>query len=577
MVLYSEEFSTVSTRTTTPGWFVRFRILEGTPSVSGMMTLEVTETLTSDSAATIGEGNLVLTAADQNDLGLEFEKFAVGDIVTLTTTTNDERLANAAYATGGGDILVSGGVRADRSEWTAALLPRAPRTAFGVRADGTVISIIVDGRNSEHSVGMTLDELADEMLRQGSVYAVNFDGGGSSALSIRIPGNSGATVVSRPSDGSERGCATYILFVTDAVSNGTVRNLSLRNDGIIVLAESSVDLTFSATDRGYMPARVPGDILVSTIDSDASVDGARYTAGSMAGTDMLSLFSPSTGASGTGEVFVITRPTSITAVRKGGTTPITSVKLAPGETFDFDVIATYYRRAVTAQLHSFEYTVSGDIGEMTEPGVFVAGPLMHRAGVITISAGGRSGEIRVEIGGFTDMEGHWAQGYAEFLFHMGITAGVTPTLYGPSRLMRRGDFILMLHRAAGEPAPDSTESFDDVPEDMYYATALAWAKEVGIAYSSAGNDFDPQSPLTRQDAFTFTYRALDILDKQHKDGTFEDLSRFSDAGDVEEYALVPTATLIRLGIVEGIGDRLAPHGTLTRAQMAKVLTMVLQL
>jgi len=577
LMLYSEAFSNTSTRTTTPGWFIRFRILEGTPSVSGVMTLEVTEKLTSEDAIEIGEGNMVLTAADENNIGFEFEKFAVGDIVTLSTTTNDVRLANAQYATGGGDVLVSRGVKADSSGWTPALLPRAPRTAFGVRADGSVVSFVVDGRNSVHSVGLTLDELADEMLRQGCVYAVNFDGGGSSALSIRIPGEKSARVVSRPSDGAERGCATYLLFVTDEIPGGGARNLSLRNDGIVVLAESTVELEFSATDGGYMPAVVPVDIRVTSLDPGAFVDGTQYTAGSIAGVDVINLHSPFTGATGRGEVYVISRPTSITATRRGLSAPLTSVRVSPGEKLELDVTATYYRRDVTSQLHSFEFTVTGDIGEMVEPGVFVAGTIPWEIGMITISAGGRSVDVRVEIGGFSDMDNHWAREFAEFLASTGITIGITPSEYGPEQLMRRGDYILMLYRAAGEPEIESIESFDDVPRDMYYAEAIAWALEAGIADRLVANNFEPQSPLSRQHAFTFTYRALDILDKNFTSGTAADIASFPDAGEVADFAVVPTATLVNLGIVEGSNGMLIPDSTMTRAQMAKVITMVLKL
>ena len=575
--LFSETFSTVSTRTSTPGWFVRFKILEGTLSVSGEMILEVTETLTSGGAIPIGAGNLVMTSADANNLDDEFEKFAVGDIVTLTTSCNDTRLVNARHATGGGDIIVSGGQKADSATWSPSLMSRAPRTAFGLLEDGRVISYVIDGRNSDHSVGLTLHELADEMLWQGCVYAVNFDGGGSSALSVRIPGENRATVANKPSDGSERGCATYIIFVTDAVPGGAARNLALKNDGVIVLAESSVDLTFSATDKGYMPAAVPGDIRATPFDPMAFVIGSRYTAGSMAGTDLLSLYSPSTGASGTGEIYVITRPTSITATRKGSTTPLTSVTLNPGQPLDLSVTATYYRRAVTAQLHSFEFAVTGNIGEMTAPGAFEAGLIVGQKGKITISAGGRSIDINIEINGFEDMKNHWAREYAEYLASAGVTIGVTATQYGPNQLMKRGDYILMLYRAAGLPEISDTKSFDDVPSDMYYADALAWAKQNGIAESLEENNFEPQSPISRQDAFTFTYRTLSFLNKEYTDGAPEELDRFPDAGEVSDYAVIPTATLIKLGVVEGSDGMLIPLETLTRAQMAKVLAVVLQL
>ncbi|MCL2392580.1 MAG: phosphodiester glycosidase family protein [Oscillospiraceae bacterium] len=577
MVLYSEIFSTVSTRTTTPGWSVRFRILSGTPSVSGTMLLEVTETLISEDAMPIGEGYMVLTAAEMSDLGHEFEKFAVGDVVTLSTSVTDQRLLNARYATGGGYILVSDGVVADASNWSSALQTRAPRTAFGIRADGSVISIVVDGRAPNHSVGMTLSELAEEMLRQGAVYAVNFDGGGSSAMSLRIPGERETTVISRPSDGSERRCATYLLFVTDVSPGGSVRNLGLRNDGVIVLAESEVDLIPIATDAGFMPVGVPDDIQVTAMIPGAIINELNYIAGSVAGPDRLRLYSPSTGAIGEGEVFVITRPTSISATRVGSTTPLTSIRLSPEEVLELNVTATYYRRLVTAQINSFEFEVTGNIGQMIEPGVFAAGETVAQSGTITISAGGRSLEINVEIAGFEDMHNHWARDYAEFLASVGITTGVTPTQYGPELPMLRGDFILMLHRAAGSPEAVELSGFEDVPEDAYFAEAMAWAREVGVVGGTGGGTFEPLMPVTRASAFTFTYRALGVLGIDFETGTAEDLEDFADAGSVPDFAIIPTATLIRLGIVEGANGMLISDSTLTRAQMAKVLAMVLQM
>ena len=577
MVLYTEDFSTVSTRTSSPGWFVRFSILEGSPTVSGTMTLEVTETLISDGAVPIGAGNLVLTAADQSNVGREYEKFAVGDIVTLTTTCADPRLTEAAYATGGGDILVKNGEKADQSGWLPALLPRAPRTAFGILEDGSVVSYAVDGRNSNHSIGLTLDELADVMLRAGCVYAVNLDGGGSTAMSVRIPGDKSASVVNQPSDGSERGCATYILYVTDAVPGGPARNLNLKNNGVVVLAESSVDISFSATDRGYMPAAVPGDIIATPLMPGASVEGKKYTAGSIAGADMLELFSPSTGALGLGEVFVITRPTSITVSRAGAAGALTSVRLTPGETLELDIAATYYRRTVAAQAHSFTYDVTGGVGEMTAPGVFKAASAAGRKGAIKISAGGRSVEVKVEVSEFTDMIDHWAREYANYLAAAGVTFGVTPTEFGPNSQMRRGDYILMLYRAAGSPETSGTDSFRDVPAGAYYEQALIWAKETGIADGYEYGTFSPREPITRQDAFTFTYRALDFLNVEYSDGDASDLKGFPDAGLLEEYAVVPAATLIKLGVVEGSNGLLIPLNTLTRAQMAKVLAVTMQL
>ena len=74
---------------------------------------------------------------------------------------------------------------------------RAPRTAVGIKKDGSLMLVVVDGR-SNNSAGLTLAELATYMLRLGAREAVNFDGGGSSVLAIN------GLVVNKPSDGKER-------------------------------------------------------------------------------------------------------------------------------------------------------------------------------------------------------------------------------------------------------------------------------------------------------------------------------------------------------------------------------------
>ncbi|MDX2116810.1 MAG: phosphodiester glycosidase family protein [Planctomycetota bacterium] len=96
---------------------------------------------------------------------------------------------------------------------------RHPRTALGVTADGTkLVAMVVDGRAPGYSVGVTLPELADLMIENGAVDAVNLDGGGSSAFVYR-PSTSSAqagaakVVSNRPSDGSFRPVANHLGFV----------------------------------------------------------------------------------------------------------------------------------------------------------------------------------------------------------------------------------------------------------------------------------------------------------------------------------------------------------------------------
>ncbi|MBB6397085.1 hypothetical protein BKA00_003999 [Actinomadura coerulea] len=93
----------------------------------------------------------------------------------------------------------------------------APRTAAGVSRDGRrFYLVVVDGR-SERSGGLTVAELASLLGRAGADDAVNLDGGGSSALVARSPGEPAVTVRNTPSDGSERAVANGIgVFTTSS-------------------------------------------------------------------------------------------------------------------------------------------------------------------------------------------------------------------------------------------------------------------------------------------------------------------------------------------------------------------------
>lgn len=79
-----------------------------------------------------------------------------------------------------------------------------PRTAIGFSADGRrMVLLTVDGRMVD-SRGLTEKELARLMLDLGSDDVLNLDGGGSSTMLKRSPGEATPEVVNKPSDGSER-------------------------------------------------------------------------------------------------------------------------------------------------------------------------------------------------------------------------------------------------------------------------------------------------------------------------------------------------------------------------------------
>lgn len=57
-----------------------------------------------------------------------------------------------------------------------------PRTVIGQTVDKTVLLLVIDGRRVGHSLGTTVSECADILLRYGCWTAMNMDGGSSSSM-----------------------------------------------------------------------------------------------------------------------------------------------------------------------------------------------------------------------------------------------------------------------------------------------------------------------------------------------------------------------------------------------------------
>ena len=121
----------------------------------------------------------------------------------------------------GDDLAVLGGaprlVRHGRVHVTAAAEGRgadtaaAPRTVAGIRADGALLLITIDGRRPGWSRGATLPQAARIARSLGAVDAVNLDSGGSTTMNVR------GRVVNRPSDpGGERAVADGLFVLTPA-------------------------------------------------------------------------------------------------------------------------------------------------------------------------------------------------------------------------------------------------------------------------------------------------------------------------------------------------------------------------
>lgn len=96
-------------------------------------------------------------------------------------------------------LLKSGKVTPEKSDFW---IKRHPRSAVAIAADHKRLALVlVDGR-SKKSVGISLGDLADFLAHLGAYEGLNLDGGGSSALGVKIGGV--VEIMNQPSDKAER-------------------------------------------------------------------------------------------------------------------------------------------------------------------------------------------------------------------------------------------------------------------------------------------------------------------------------------------------------------------------------------
>ncbi|GAA3975084.1 phosphodiester glycosidase family protein [Pedobacter ginsengiterrae] len=95
-----------------------------------------------------------------------------------------------------GPLLFLNGIKEDLDTTDFNRL-RHPRTCLGIKPNGSVILLAIDGRN-DNSAGASLPELTKIMSWLGCTSAINFDGGGSTTLWINGFADQG--VINYPTD-----------------------------------------------------------------------------------------------------------------------------------------------------------------------------------------------------------------------------------------------------------------------------------------------------------------------------------------------------------------------------------------
>lgn len=167
----------------------------------------------------------------------------------------------------------------------------------------------------------------------------------------------------------------------------------------------------------------------------------------------------------------------------------------------------------------------------------------------------------------------WYHEYTDYVLSKGLMNGMENQRFEPDRALTRGMLVTTLYRLAGSPEVTEKTTFTDLRAGAYYTDAVVWAQDLGIAKGMTETQFAPEKTVSREQAATFLYRFV-TLHLEQEPGQGADLSVFKD-GNVMNYAKTAMSWAVAEGFFEGYGDgTLRPTTSLTRAQMAKLLTIL---
>ena len=168
----------------------------------------------------------------------------------------------------------------------------------------------------------------------------------------------------------------------------------------------------------------------------------------------------------------------------------------------------------------------------------------------------------------------WFASGVQFAAEQGLFTGVSANEFAPYDPMTRAMLVTVLHRLDGADA-SGTNSFTDVLNGKWYTNAIAWASANGIVEGLSGNRFAPNAPIAREQlaAILFRYAKACGYDVSAR----AELTAYADAAQVSTWAGDAMRWAVAAGLISGrSGAQLAPKGEATRAEVAVILMNFVQ-
>jgi hypothetical protein len=167
-------------------------------------------------------------------------------------------------------------------------------------------------------------------------------------------------------------------------------------------------------------------------------------------------------------------------------------------------------------------------------------------------------------------DGSWYGSALDYCYNKGLVSGTGTGRFSPDKYLSRAEMTQMLYTASGEAGAERDSGFTDVPDNAWYAGAVAWASAKDVVSGLGNYIFDPSGSISRQDLVCMLYRYYTGSGMTGLDET-ADISAYPDASSVASYAEAAMEWAVGIGIISGVNGKLDPTGTATRAQAVQIL------
>ena len=213
----------------------------------------------------IMEGNVIKTSYEPYFAILTDGTAVIRDAGTPTDDVM-EAVSGPLYLLRNGEIQVT----SDRS--------MNPRNSVGIRADGSVVFFMAEGRLAPRSIGMDLYEMAAVLKDAGCVTALYLDGGGSATFAAREEGGE-LKMLSKPSDGQERTISSGFVCVSTVAQDGVFDHALVTPRDELYTPGSDVQFSAVGVDRSGGAAALPEGLVWQLAEDSAALGTIDPTSG----------------------------------------------------------------------------------------------------------------------------------------------------------------------------------------------------------------------------------------------------------------------------------------------------------